>query len=79
VGRIPDRASEGADCRPALFRNRALAENISLFLVGFLAFGSCLEAISKLNGMVGARQILAGYVFIVSSLLAFYTASPILH
>ena len=66
-----------ADCRPALFRNRALAENISLFLVlGFLAFGSCLEAISKLNEMVGARQILAGYVFIVSSLLAFHTASP---
>lgn len=55
------------------------AENVSLFLVlGFLALGSCLEAISKLAGVMGALPIAAGYAFIVSSLLAFYTASALM-
>lgn len=57
----------------------ALAENISLFLVLlFLALGSALEAISRLTGIVGALSIVTGYAFIISSLLAFYTASALM-
>jgi len=57
----------------------ALAENVSLFLVlVFLATGSTLEAISRLSGAVGALQLAAAYAFIISSLIAFYTASGLM-
>jgi succinate-acetate transporter protein len=57
----------------------ALAENISLFLVLlFLAVGSGLEAISRLAGDTGALQIAAGYSFLISAFLAFYTASALM-
>jgi len=56
----------------------ALAENVSLFLVlVFLALGSTLEAIAKLAAP-GALEMAAGYSFIISSLLAFYTASALM-
>ncbi|HUB80125.1 MAG TPA: acetate uptake transporter [Bryobacteraceae bacterium] len=57
----------------------ALAENVSLFLVlAFLALGSALEAISRLTGVMGALQVVTGYAFIISSLVAFYTASALM-
>ncbi len=57
----------------------ALAENISLFLVlAFLATGSCLEAIAKLTGDVGALQMAAGYALLISSFIAFYTATALM-
>lgn len=57
----------------------ALAENISLFLVlAFLATGSCLEAIARLTGDVGALQMAAGYALLISSFIAFYTASALM-
>ena len=57
----------------------ALADNISLFLVLiFLATGSTLEAIARLTGDVGALQMAAGYAFLISSFLAFYTATALM-
>ncbi|HUO30397.1 MAG TPA: GPR1/FUN34/YaaH family transporter [Bryobacteraceae bacterium] len=57
----------------------ALAENVSLFLVlAFVAIGSLLEAIAKLSTTAGAVQIAAGYAFIISAVLAFYTASALM-
>jgi len=57
----------------------ALAENVSLFLVlTFLALGSTLEAIARLSGSMGALNMAAGYAFIISALLAYYTASALM-
>ncbi len=57
----------------------ALAENLSLFLVlAFLATGSTLEAISMLTGSVGALQMAAGYAFLISAFVAFYTATALM-
>jgi len=57
----------------------ALAENIGMFLVlVFLALGSTLEAIARLSGVTGALQLAAAYAFIISSLIAFYTASAMM-
>ncbi len=57
----------------------ALAENLSLFLVlAFLATGSTLEAIARLSGAVGALQMAAGYAFLISAFVAFYTATALM-
>lgn len=57
----------------------ALAENLSLFLVlAFLATGSTLEAIARLTGSVGALQMAAGYAFLISAFVAFYTATALM-
>lgn len=57
----------------------ALAENVSLFLVlAFLALGSTLEAIARLSGSMGALNMAAGYAFIVSAVVAYYTASALM-
>lgn len=57
----------------------ALAENVSLFLVlAFLASGSVLEAISRLTGDTGGLQMAAGYSLLISSFIAFYTASALM-
>jgi succinate-acetate transporter protein len=56
----------------------ALAENVSLFLVlVFLAAGATLEAIFRLAGG-GGVNIAAGYCLLISSFIAFYTASALM-
>ena len=56
----------------------AFATNISLVLVlGTLAAGSTLEAIARLAGNE-ACQIAAGYLFIISAIVAWYTASALM-
>jgi uncharacterized protein len=57
----------------------ALAENVSLFLtLACLALGSTLECIARLSGAMGGLHIAAGYVLIISSLIAFYTATAMM-
>jgi uncharacterized protein len=57
----------------------ALAENIALFLtLAALALGSTLEAIARISGHMGGLHIAAGYAFIISSLVAFYTATAMM-
>jgi succinate-acetate transporter protein len=57
----------------------ALADNVALFLVlAFLATGSILEAIVRLTGDMGALHMASGYAFLISSFLAFYTASALM-
>jgi uncharacterized protein len=57
----------------------ALGENTALFLtLGALALGSTLEAIARLSGSMGGLHIAAGYVLLISSLLAFYTATAMM-
>ncbi|HLI83430.1 MAG TPA: acetate uptake transporter [Bryobacteraceae bacterium] len=54
----------------------SLAENVSTFLVlASLALGSTLEAIARVSGTMGGLHIAAGYALIISSLIAFYTAT----
>jgi uncharacterized protein len=56
----------------------AFAASTSLVLVlGFLAGGSTLEAIARLTGTPGC-QVAAGYLFIISAILAWYTASALM-
>ena len=56
----------------------AFASSTSLVLVlGTLATGSTLEAIARLVGNDGC-QIAAGYVFIISAIIAWYTASALM-
>jgi hypothetical protein len=56
----------------------AAAENRALFLVlVFLAGGSTAAAISNLAD-VGWVNVAAGYLFIVSAIIAFYTASALM-
>ena len=57
----------------------ATSENIATVLVfGFLALGSTLEAIARLAGVTGALQMAAGYAFIISALIAYYTATALM-
>jgi uncharacterized protein len=57
----------------------ALAVNVSLFLtLASLALGSTLECIARLSGAMGGLHIAAGYVLIISSLIAFYTATAMM-
>jgi succinate-acetate transporter protein len=57
----------------------ALAENVSIFLVLlFLAIGSTLEAITLLTGDTGTFQMAAGYAFLLSAFMAFYTATALM-
>jgi uncharacterized protein len=57
----------------------ALAENVALFLtLAFLALGSILMAISQLSGSVGALLRASAYAFVISSFLAFYTATALM-
>jgi hypothetical protein len=46
-------------------------------VLGFLAAGSTISAISELAGSEGGR-ILAGYLFIISALIAWYAASALM-
>ena len=56
----------------------ALLENLALFAVlGTLAAGSILAAIGFMGGFVGVEQA-AGWVFFVSAVLAWYTASAMM-
>lgn len=56
----------------------AAAENRALVLVlGFLAAGSTAAAIANLTGS-GGLSVLAGYLFIISAICAFYTASALM-
>lgn len=56
----------------------ATAENTALSLVlGFLAAGSTTAAVGYLLGMHGLL-VLAGYFFIISAILAWYTASALM-
>ena len=56
----------------------ATAENKLLATVlGFLSAGSTIAAISELTGSSGL-EVLAGYLFIISAIIAWYTASAIM-
>jgi len=56
----------------------AFAANISLvWVLGTLAAGSTVEAIARLAGS-DACQIAAGYLFIISAIIAWYTASALM-
>ena len=56
----------------------ATAESSALVAVlGFLAAGSTVAAIGELIGMQGLR-ILAGWLFIISALIAWYTATALM-
>jgi hypothetical protein len=46
-------------------------------VLGFLAAGSTIAAIAELAGIEGLR-ILAGYLFIISALIAWYTATALM-
>lgn len=57
----------------------SLGENMATFLVlASLGLGSTLEAIARLSGNMGGLHIAAGYVLIISSLIAFYTATAMM-
>lgn len=53
------------------------SSNLLAFILGFLAAGSTVEAVSELLGSDGGRM-LAGYLFIISALAAWYAASAIM-
>lgn len=56
----------------------ATAENVALSIVLiFLAAGSTAAAIADLTGLLGVN-IVAGYLFIVSAIVAWYTASALM-
>jgi uncharacterized protein len=57
----------------------ALGENVATFLtLACLALGATLEAIARLSGVMSGLHIAAGYVLIISSLIAFYTATAMM-
>ena len=57
----------------------SLDENIATFLVlCFLALGCTLEAIARLSGSMAALNMAAGYALLVSSFIAFYTATAMM-
>jgi uncharacterized protein len=57
----------------------ALGENTALFLtLATLALGSTLEAIARVSGAMGGLHVAAGYVLMISSLIAFYTATAMM-
>lgn len=56
----------------------AFSSSTALVLVlGFLAAGSTIEAIARLTGGAGL-QMAAGYLFIISAIIAWYTASALM-
>lgn len=56
----------------------AFAASTSLvFVLGTLAAGSTLEAIARLTGN-GGSHVAAGYIFILSAIIAWYTASALM-
>lgn len=56
----------------------ASAESKALLLVlGFLAAGSTAAAVANLLGLAGV-SVLAGYLFLISAVLAWYTASALM-
>jgi len=57
----------------------SLGENVAMFLVmACVALGATLEAIARLSGSMGGLHVASGYVLILSSLIAFYTATAMM-
>jgi uncharacterized protein len=51
--------------------------SVIAWVLGFLAAGSTIEAIAELAGVDGLR-ILAGWLFIISAIIAWYAATALM-